>query len=84
VIVAEQQMAAALADQLRASVERRHPKLTGKASVRAGGLVTWSEDGRSFAIERRGTSVVLLEQFPLRPWTGRAMPCGGPAHQPAR
>jgi hypothetical protein len=66
VIVAEQQMAAALADQLRASVERRHPKLTGKASVRAGGLVTWSEDGRSFAIERRGTSVVLLEQFPTQ------------------
>ncbi len=64
VIVADQQMAAALADQLRASVERRHPELTGKASVRAGGLVTWSEDGRSFAIERRGTSVVLLEQFP--------------------
>ena len=66
VIVAGQQMAAALADQLRASVERRHPKLTGKASVRAGGLVTWSEDGRSFAIERRGTSVVLLEQFPTQ------------------
>jgi len=64
VIVADQQMAAALAGQLRASVERRHPELTGKASVRAGGLVTWLEDGRSFAIERRGTSVVLLEQFP--------------------
>jgi hypothetical protein len=47
-------------------VERRHPELTGKASVRAGGLVTWSEDGRSFAIERRGTSVVLLEQFPTQ------------------
>ena len=66
VIVAEQQMAAALASQLRASVERRHPALTGRASVRAGGLVTWSEDGRSFAIERRGTSVVLLEQFPTQ------------------
>jgi hypothetical protein len=66
VIVADQQMAAALAGQLRASVERRHPELTGKASVRAGGLVTWSEEGRSFAIERRGTGVLLLEQFPAQ------------------
>ena len=66
VIVADQQMAVALADQLKASVERRHPELTGKASVRAGGLVTWSEDGRAFAVERRGTNVVLLEQFPAQ------------------
>jgi hypothetical protein len=42
VIVASPQMAAALADQLRASVERRHPELAGKASGRTGGLVTWA------------------------------------------
>ena len=66
VIVADQQMAAALADQLKASVERRHPELAGKASARAAGLVTWSEDGRGFAVERRGTGIVLLEQFPAQ------------------
>ena len=66
VIVADQQMAAALADQLKASVERRHPELAGKASGRAGGLVTWSEGGRAFAVERRGTSIVLLEQLPAQ------------------
>ena len=84
VIVASPQMAAALADQLRASVERRHPELAGKASGRPGGLVTWGEEGRVFAVERRGTSVVLLEQFPLQAldrardavWRGR--PAGAP------
>jgi hypothetical protein len=84
VMVANQQMAAALADQLRASVEHRHPELAGKASGRPGGLVTWAEEGRAFAVERRGTSVVLLEQFPLhaldraRDAVWRARPAGGP------
>lgn len=63
VIVADQQTAARLADQLKASVERRHPGLAGKGSTR-GGLVTWSEDGRAFAVEHKGTSVALLERFP--------------------
>jgi uncharacterized protein DUF955 len=82
VMVANQQMAAALADQLRASVEHRHPELAGKASGRPGGLVTWAEEGRAFAVERRGTSVVLLEQFPLhaldraRDTVWRARPAG--------
>jgi len=84
VIVASPQMAAALADQLRASVERRHPELAGKASGRTGGLVTWAEGGRAFAVERRGASVVLLEQFPLqaldraRDAMWRARPAGAP------
>jgi len=84
VIVASPQMAAALADQLRASVERRHPELAGKASGRTGGLVTWAEGGRAFAVERRGASVVLLEQFPLqaldraRDAMWRSRPAGAP------
>lgn len=84
VIVANQQMAAALADQLRASVERRHPELAGKASARTGGLVTWAEEGRAFAVERRGASVVLLEQVPLptldraRDAMWRSRPAGAP------
>lgn len=84
VIVASPQMAGALADQLRASVERRHPELAGKASGRTGGLVTWAEGGRAFAVERRGASVVLLEQFPLqaldraRDAVWRARPAGAP------
>ena len=64
VMVADAAAAGRLADQLKASVERRHPELAGKASVRPHGLVTWSEDGRGFAVERRGTSIVLLEQVP--------------------
>jgi hypothetical protein len=64
VVVVDEQTAATLAEQLKASVERRHPSLVGKASVRPGGLVTWSEDGRAFAVERRGNSIVLLEQLP--------------------
>ena len=65
VVVADLATAGALADQLKASVERRHPTLAGKSAVRAGGgLVTWLEDGRAFAVERRGTSIVLLERFP--------------------
>ena len=84
VIVANQQMAVALADQLRASVERRHPGLAGKAAGPTGGLVTWAEEGRAFAVERRGTSVVLLEQFPLqaldraRDAVWRIRPASGP------
>jgi hypothetical protein len=84
VVVASPQMAAALADQLRASVERRHPELAGKVSGRTGGLVTWAEGGRAFAVERRGASVVLLEQFPLqaldraRDAVWRARPAGAP------
>ena len=64
VVVADAAAAARLADQLQASVERRHPELAGKASVRPHGLVMWSDDGRAFAVERRGTSIVLLEQVP--------------------
>lgn len=64
VIVTDAQVATALADHLKASLERRHPELHGRASARPGGLVTWSDDGRAFAVERRGTSVVLLEEFP--------------------
>src|SRR5262249_60991485 len=65
VVVADAPAAGRLADQLRASVERRHPQLAGKASARPHGLITWSGDGRGFAVERRGTSIVLLEQVPL-------------------
>lgn len=82
VIVADASAASRLADQLKASVERRHPELVGKASVHPHGLVTWSEDGRGFVVERRGTSVVLLEQIPAasleraRDAVWRARPAG--------
>lgn len=82
VIMTDAQVATTLADHLKAAVERRHPELAGKASVRAGGLVTWSEDGSGFAVERRGPSVVLLEQFPVhaldraREAVWRARPAG--------
>jgi hypothetical protein len=82
VIMTDAQVATTLADHLKASVERRHPALAGKASARTGGLVTWSDDGRAFAVERRGASVVLLEQFPVlaldraREAVWRARPAG--------
>ena len=82
VIMTNTQVATTLADHLKAAVERRHPELAGKAAVRAGGLVTWSEDGSGFAVERRGPSVVLLEQFPVhaldraREAVWRARPAG--------
>src|SRR5262249_47680099 len=66
VIVADAVVAHALAGHLQASVETRHPELTGKAAARAGGLVTWTDGVRGFAVERRGTSVVLLEQVPAQ------------------
>jgi hypothetical protein len=84
VAVTTPQVATALADQLRASVERRHPELAGKASLRADGVVTWSTDGRTYAVERRGASIVLLEGFPgsaldrARTALWRAHPPGGP------
>ena len=58
--------AAALATHLQSSVERRHPELAGRAATRGSGLVTWADGGRIFAVERRGTSVVLLEQVPAQ------------------
>ena len=64
VIAVDAQVAAALATRLQASVEKRHPELAGKAAVRGGGIVTWVDGGRVFAVENRGTSVVLLERLP--------------------
>src|SRR6266508_5890811 len=66
VLAADVQVAAALASHLQASVETRHPELAGKAAVRGGELVTWIDGGRVFAVERRGTSVVLLERIPAQ------------------
>jgi hypothetical protein len=66
VVAANALVAAALASHLQSSVEKRHPGLTGKAAARGGGLVTWIDGGRVFAVERRGTSVVLLEQVPAQ------------------
>jgi len=66
VMVADAVVALALAGHLQASVEKRHPDLAGKAVARGGGLVTWTDGGRGFAVERRGTSVVLLEQVPAQ------------------
>jgi hypothetical protein len=64
VVAADAQIAAALATDLQASVEKRHPELAGKAAVQGGGIVTWVDGGRVFAVESRGTSVVLLERLP--------------------
>jgi hypothetical protein len=66
VIAVDAQVAAALATHLQASVEKRHPELAGKAAVRGGGIVTWVDGGRVFAVENRGTSVVLLERLPAQ------------------
>lgn len=82
VIAADAQIAAALAINLQASVEKRHPEVAGKAAVREGGIVTWVDGGRVFAVERRGTSVVLLERLPAqafdraRDTVWRARPAG--------
>ena len=66
VIAADAQIAAALATDLQASVEKRHPELAGKAAVRGDGIVTWVDGGRVFAVESRGRSVVLLERLPAQ------------------
>jgi len=66
VIVADAQIATALAGHLKASVEKRHPELAGKSTAGAGGLMTWVDGLRAFAVERRGTSVVLLEEIPAQ------------------
>jgi len=67
VVAADAQIAAVLAANLQASVEKRHAELAGKATVRPGGIVTWVDDGgRVFAVESRGTSVILLERLPAQ------------------
>ena len=66
VVAADAQIAGTLASHLQASVEKRHPELAGKAAVRPGGLVTWADAGRAFAVERRGASIVLLENVPAQ------------------
>jgi uncharacterized protein DUF955 len=66
VVVADIQVAATLVSHLQSSVEKRHPELAGRAAARGSGLVTWADGGRMFAVERRGTSVVLLEQVPAQ------------------
>ena len=82
VVTADATIAAALAVNLQASVEKRHPELAGKAVAGPGGAVTWSAGGRAFAVERRGASIVLLEQFPApaldraRDAVWRARPAG--------
>jgi hypothetical protein len=82
VVTADGQVATALAADLRASVEKRHPALAGKAADRQVGLVTWVDVGRAFAVERRGTSITLLENVPaqaldrVRDAVWRARPAG--------
>lgn len=66
VVTADGQVAAALAADLQASVEKRHPALAGKAALRPDGLVTWVAAGRVFAVERRAASIVLLENVPAQ------------------
>ena len=84
VLTADAQVTAALASELQASVEKRHPALAGKAAIRLDGLVTWVDTGRAFAVERRGTSIVLLENVPAqaldraRDAIWRARPTGAP------
>jgi len=66
VVTADPQTAAALATNLQASIATRHPELAGKAVARGGGLVTWVDGGRVFAVESYGTSIVLFEQVPAQ------------------
>jgi hypothetical protein len=44
-------------------MERRHPALASTAQSGAAGLVRWSDGGRRFAVEQRGTEVLILEAF---------------------
>jgi len=54
-----------LAVGLARLVEHRHPALRGKSPSRAGAtLVSWADGGRGFAVERRGTDVLLMERMP--------------------
>lgn len=66
VVTVDAETAAALAANLRASVEWRHPELAGKAADRGRGLVTWAHGGRSYGVEARGSSVILLERLPAQ------------------
>jgi hypothetical protein len=64
--MADGQVATALAARLQASVEKRRPALAGKAEVGPGGIVTWVDAERISAVERRGTSIVLLDNVPAQ------------------
>ena len=57
--------AGAFAQSYAKALEKRHPALSGKGVPGPGGaLVTWRDGGRAFAVDRRGTEVLVLEQMP--------------------
>lgn len=66
IAVQSERVANALALRLTGLLEWRHPALAGKGVQGMGALLIWRENGRSFAIEKRGAEVLLLEQIPER------------------
>jgi hypothetical protein len=54
-----------LALALTGVVESRHRALAGKGAPSGGAIVTWREGGWGFALERRGTEVLLIEAVPV-------------------
>jgi len=60
-----ERVAGAFAQSYAKALEKRHPALSGKGVPAPGGaLVTWRDGGRAFAVDRRGTEVLVLEQMP--------------------
>jgi len=46
-------------------IEKRHPRLAGKAvAARSSALVSWRDADRAFVVERRAAEVLVLEQLP--------------------
>ena len=54
----------ALALHFTGMVEKRHPELARRGVPRGGNLITWTEAGRAFVVERRGVEVLLVEEAP--------------------
>ncbi len=54
----------ALALHLTGVVEKRHPELARRGVPSGGNVVTWSDAGRAFVVERRGADVLLIEEAP--------------------
>lgn len=64
VALESERVANALALHLTGAVERRHAALARKGVPGAPAIVTWQDGPRTFAIEKRGEEVLLLERVP--------------------
>ncbi len=60
-----ERVAGAFAQSYAKALEKRHPALSGKGVPGpTGALVTWRDDGRAFAVDKRGAEVLVLERMP--------------------